>query len=393
MQIHLTATPPTDIRLHARVINQGAAITGLDATFVEGAAASRFTGRAGQVFEGFANLGGSVKRIALAGAGEADAADRRANLERAGAALTAKYLASGETVMVVDLANAGLSADDAAAVLLGLRLRGWRHDKYRTRLAADKRPSLTTVHVTGAPEGTVAAWERESALAKGVEFTRGLVTEPANIIYPETFVAACEEAFAGTGAELTVLGEAEMTALGMGALIGVGQGSERESKILAIRWNGGTAGDKPTVFVGKGVTFDTGGISLKPPPGMEDMKWDMGGAGAVVGAMLALVSRKAKANVIGVVGLVENMPDGKAQRPGDVVTTMSGQTVEVLNTDAEGRLVLCDVLHWVQEQYDAARIVDLATLTGAMIISLGNEYGGMFANDDTLAARSCQRRV
>jgi leucyl aminopeptidase len=387
MQIHLTATPPTDIRLHARVINQGAAITGLDATFVEGAAASRFTGRAGQLFEGFANLRGSVKRIALAGAGEADAADRRANLERAGAALTAKYLASGETAMVVDLANAGLSADDAAAVLLGLRLRGWRHDKYRTRLAADKRPSLTTVHVTGAPEGTAAAWERESALAKGVEFTRGLVTEPANIIYPETFVAACEEAFAGTGAELTVLGEAEMTALGMGALIGVGQGSERESKILAIRWNGGTAGDKPTVFVGKGVTFDTGGISLKPPPGMEDMKWDMGGAGAVVGAMLALVSRKAKANVIGVVGLVENMPDGKAQRPGDVVTTMSGQTVEVLNTDAEGRLVLCDVLHWAQEQYDAARIVDLATLTGAMIISLGNEYGGMFANDDTLAAQ------
>ena len=387
MQIHLTATPPTDIRLHARVINQGAAITGLDATFVEGAAASRFTGRAGQVFEGFASLGGSVKRIALTGAGEADAADRRANLERAGAALTAKYLASGETVMVVDLANAGLSADDAAAVLLGLRLRGWRHDKYRTRLAADKRPSLTTVHVTGAPEGTAAAWERESALAKGVEFTRGLVTEPANIIYPETFVAACEEAFAGTGAELTVLGEAEMTALGMGALIGVGQGSERESKILAIRWNGGTAGDKPTVFVGKGVTFDTGGISLKPPPGMEDMKWDMGGAGAVVGAMLALVNRKAKANVIGVVGLVENMPDGKAQRPGDVVTTMSGQTVEVLNTDAEGRLVLCDALHWAQEQYDAARIVDLATLTGAMIISLGNEYGGMFANDDTLAAQ------
>ncbi|MFO6429071.1 leucyl aminopeptidase [Erythrobacter sp. W302b] len=387
MQIHLTATPPTDIRLHARVINQGAAITGLDVTFVEGAAASRFTGRAGQVFEGFANLGDSVKRIALAGAGEVDAADRRANLERAGAALTAKYLASGETAIVVDLAHAGLSADDAAAVLLGLRLRGWRHDKYRTRLAADKRPSLTTVHVTGAPEGLAAAWERESALAQGVEFTRRLVTEPANILYPATFVAACEEAFAGTGAELTVLGEAEMTALGMGALVGVGQGSDRESKLLAIRWNGGTAGDRPTVFVGKGVTFDTGGISLKPPPGMEDMKWDMGGAGAVVGAMLAIVSRKAKANVIGVVGLVENMPDGKAMRPGDVVTTMSGQTVEVLNTDAEGRLVLCDALHWAQEQYDPARIIDVATLTGAMIISLGHEHGGMFANDDTLAAQ------
>jgi leucyl aminopeptidase len=220
-----------------------------------------------------------------------------------------------------------------------------------------------------------------------VEFTRGLVTEPANIIYPASFVAACEEAFAGTGAEITVLSEAEMAALGMGALVGVGLGSERESKLLAIRWNGGVAGDKPTVFVGKGVTFDTGGISLKPGPGMEDMKWDMGGAGAVAGAMLALVSRKAKANVIGVIGLVENMPDGKAQRPGDVVTTMSGQTVEILNTDAEGRLVLCDALHWAQEQYAPARIVDLATLTGAMIISLGNEYGGMFANDDTLAAQ------
>jgi leucyl aminopeptidase len=385
MQIHFTSTPPSDIRLHARMVNHGAALSGLDAALVEGAAASRFTGRAGQVFEGFAGTGGAVRRIALAGTGEADSAERRHHCERAGAALTAKYLISGETAMVLDLGHAGLSPDEAAAVLLGLRLRAWRHDAYRTRLAADKRPSLATVHVTGAPDGTEAAWEREAALAKGVEFTRGLVTEPANIIYPATFVAACEEAFAGTGAEITVLSEAEMDALGMGALVGVGLGSERESKLIAIRWNGGAAGDKPTVFVGKGVTFDTGGISLKPGPGMEDMKWDMGGAGAVAGAMLALVSRKAKANVIGVMGLVENMPDGKAQRPGDIVTTMSGQTVEVLNTDAEGRLVLCDALHWAQQQYDAARIVDLATLTGAMIISLGHEYGGMFANDDTLA--------
>ncbi|MCL9981585.1 MAG: leucyl aminopeptidase [Erythrobacter sp.] len=387
MQILFTATPPADVRLHARLVNQGASLAGLDQALVEGAAAARFSGRVGQVFEGFAAQGGVVKRIALAGAGEAGAGERKLHLERAGAALTAKYLTSGEPAMVLDLSGAGLSADDAAAVLLGLRLRGWRHDKYRTRLAADKRPSLTTIHVTGAPEGTQATWAREEAVAKGVEFTRTLVTEPANIIYPASFVAACEEAFAGTGVEITVLGEPEMEALGMGALLGVGMGSERESKLLAIRWNGGAAGDKPTVFVGKGVTFDTGGISLKPPPGMEDMKWDMGGAGAVAGAMLALATRKAKANVIGVMGLVENMPDGKAQRPGDIVTTMSGQTVEVLNTDAEGRLVLCDVLHWAQEQYDAARIVDLATLTGAMIISLGNEYGGMFANDDTLAAQ------
>ncbi|MFN9632597.1 MAG: leucyl aminopeptidase [Erythrobacteraceae bacterium] len=387
MQILFTATPPADVRLHAQVVNQGAALTGLDKALAEGAAAARFSGRVGQVFEGFATVDGTLRRIALAGAGEAGAGERKLHLERAGAALTAKYLVSGETAMVLDLSAAGLSADDAAAVLLGLRLRGWRHDKYRTRLSADKRPSLITVHVTGAPEGSEAAWGREAALAKGVEFTRMLVTEPANIIYPASFVAACEEAFIGTGVEITVLGESDMEALGMGALLGVGMGSERESKLLAICWNGGAAGDKPTVLVGKGVTFDTGGISLKPPPGMEDMKWDMGGAGAVAGAMLAMATRKAKANVIGVMGLVENMPDGKAQRPGDIVTTMSGQTVEVLNTDAEGRLVLCDVLHWAQEHYDAARIVDLATLTGAMIISLGNEYGGMFANDDTLAAQ------
>ena len=387
MQILFTSTPPADIRLHARVVNQGAGLSGLDPALVEGAAVSRFSGRAGQVFEGFADNGGAVQRIALAGLGEADSHDRRHHCERAGAALTAKYLVSGERAMALDLSQAGLTADEAAAVLLGLRLRGWRHDKYRTRLSADKRPSLTTVHVTAAPEGTAAAWEREAALAKGVEFTRDLVTEPANIIYPESFVAACKQVFEGTGAEISVLGEAEMEALGMGALLGVGQGSARESQLLVVRWNGGAAGEKPTLFVGKGVTFDTGGISLKPGPGMEDMKWDMGGAGAVAGAMLALVSRQARANVIGVMGLVENMPDGKAQRPGDIVTTMSGQTVEVLNTDAEGRLVLCDALHWAQEQYDAARIVDLATLTGAMIVSLGYEYGGMFANDDTLAAQ------
>jgi leucyl aminopeptidase len=387
MQILFTDTSPTAVRLIARVVNQNEGLTGLDAALVEGAAAARFTGRVGQVFEGFALEDGTLRRIGLAGAGDKGAAERPSNLEQAGAALTAKYLVSGESEMVLDLSPAGLSASEAAAVLLGLRLRGWRHDAYRTRLAADKKPSLAKVHVVGAPEGAAEAWEREAALAKGVEFTRKLVAEPANLLYPETFVAACEEAFAGMDAELTVLGEAEMAKLGMGALLGVGQGSERESKLLAIRWNGGAAGEKPTCFIGKGVTFDTGGISLKPGPGMEDMKWDMGGAGAVAGAMLALVGRKAKANIIGVVGLVENMPDGKAQRPGDVVTTMSGQTVEVLNTDAEGRLVLCDVLHWVQEQYNPARMVDLATLTGAMIISLGHEYGGMFANDDTLAAQ------
>jgi leucyl aminopeptidase len=176
-----------------------------------------------------------------------------------------------------------------------------------------------------------------------------------------------------------------MERLGMGSLLGVGLGSERESRIIAIRWNGGAPDAAPPAFVGKGVTFDTGGISIKPGPGMEDMKRDMGGAGAVAGAMLALASRKAKVNVVGGMGLVENMPDGKAQRPGDVVTSMSGQTIEVLNTDAEGRLVLADALHWTQEEFQPARIIDFATLTGAIIVALGNEFAGVFSNDDQLA--------
>ncbi|MEL6530533.1 MAG: leucyl aminopeptidase [Pseudomonadota bacterium] len=386
MHIHFTDTIPANVRLVARVVNQGDALTDIDAALVDGAHAARFAGRTGQVFEGFTMNDGSLRRIALAGAGETDAEKRRLNVERAGAALAAKFLTSGETGMVLDLGHADLSGEEAAAVLLGLRLRSWRHDKYRTKLAAEKRPSLERVHVIGAPEGTDKAWETASAIAKGVEFTRKLVAEPANVVYPESFVALCEEAFEGTGAEITVLDDDAMAELGMGALLGVGQGSERPSRLLAIKWNGGGE-EKPTALVGKGVTFDTGGISLKPPPGMEDMKWDMGGAGAVAGGMLALVSRKAKANVVAVMGLVENMPDGKAMRPGDVLTTMSGQTVEVLNTDAEGRLVLCDALHWVQETYDPARIVDFATLTGAMIIALGHEHGGLFSNDDELAAQ------
>ncbi len=385
MQIHFADKPSASVRLIARIVNQNDAPSDLDSAIVDGANAARFKGSAGQVFEGFTSSNGTLRRIALAGAGEVDADTRKLNVEKAGAALTAKYLVSGETEMVLDLGHADLSGEEAAGALLGLRLRAWRFDEYRTKLAADKRPTLDTVHVVNAPAGTQAAWERASATAEGVEFTRQLVTLPANILYPESFVAKCEEAFASTGAEITVLDDAAMEKLGMGALLGVGMGSERASRILAIRWNGGKADDKPTVFVGKGVTFDTGGISLKPPPGMEDMKWDMGGAGAVAGGMLALVKRKAKANVVAVMGLVENMPDGRAQRPGDVVTTMSGQTVEVLNTDAEGRLVLCDALHWAQEEYDPERIIDFATLTGAMIIALGNEHGGVFANDDELA--------
>jgi leucyl aminopeptidase len=373
-------------RLVARLIAQDRLPADLDPAVREGAAAARFAGKTGQVHEAFVSVGGALRRLALAGYGDPVAAGRSAALERAGAALTAKYLTSGETELAIDFAGSGLSASDAASVLLGARLRGWRHDAYRTRLKDEQKKSLSAIAAVSAPVGTEAAWEIESAVAEGVEFTRELVTEPANVIYPESFVARCQERLAGTGVEIVVLGKAEMTALGMGALLGVAQGSVREPRILAMRWKGAEA-DKPTAFVGKGVTFDTGGISIKPAAGMEDMKWDMGGAGAVAGTMLTLARRKARADVIGVCGLVENMPDGNAQRPGDVVTSMSGQTVEVINTDAEGRLVLCDALTWVQKEYAPATVIDLATLTGAIIISLGHEHAGMFTNSDDLAGQ------
>jgi len=374
-------------RLLVLVVNEDDLPADLEAPLREGAAVARFSGKAGQVFEGFVQRNGALVRLALAGAGRPTAADRTAALERAGGALAARFLTSGEQSMALDLSHARLTAEQAAALLLGLRLRGWRHDVYRTRLKDDQKRSLIEAVVIGAPAGTQAAWDVEQAVAEGVEFTRELVAEPANVIFPESFVARCRARLDGTGVEVVVLDEAAMARLGMGALLGVAQGSARKPRLLAMVWNGGKAGEKPTAFVGKGVTFDTGGISIKPAAGMEDMKWDMGGAGAVAGAMLALAGRKAKANVVGVCGLVENMPDGNAQRPGDVVTSMSGQTIEVINTDAEGRLVLCDALTWVQREYAPATVVDLATLTGAMMISLGQEQAGMFSNDDALAAK------
>lgn len=373
-------------RLVATLVPQGAFPAQADAVVRDGAAAARFTGKTGQVFEAFAQGADGLQRLAFAGIGDVGAADRRSALERAGAALTAKYLTSGETALGIDFTGSGLSADEAVAVLFGALLRGWRLDVYRTKLTDEQKPSLAEIVAIGAPDGTEAAWQAEAALAEGVAFTRELVTEPANVIYPESFVARAQERLAGLGVEIRVLDKAEMTALGMGALLGVAQGSVREPRILAMRWKG-KAGTKPTAFVGKGVTFDTGGISIKPAAGMEDMKWDMGGAAAVTGVMHALAGRKAKVNAIGVLGLVENMPDGNAQRPGDVVTSMSGQTIEVINTDAEGRLVLADALWYCQDRFKPQFMIDLATLTGAIIISLGHDYAGLFSNNDGLSEK------
>lgn len=345
------------------------------------AALARFAGECGGVVESFMQIDGQARRVLLLGVGGASDAD----MEKAGAALTARLLTSGATFASVSFEAAGpVTAAGVSRFGLGAELRGWRIDKYRTKQPEKQKPTLVTVELVSGAD-CAGEWAHLSAVAEGVRFTRDLVAEPANILYPESFVERCR-ALEGLGVKLTVLDETEMANLGMGALLGVAQGSVRKPRLLAMEWNGtGDAAATPLVLVGKGVTFDTGGISIKPAAGMEDMKWDMGGAGAVAGTMRALGLRKAKARVIGICGLVENMPDGNAQRPGDVVSSMSGQTIEVINTDAEGRLVLCDVITWAQQTYKPATLIDLATLTGAMIVSLGNEHGGLFSNDDSLA--------
>ena len=350
------------------------------------AEAQRFEREVGAVAEVFVAEGQSARRLLLVGLGARR--DDDALYERVGGALAARLLTSGETKLVVDLSGTGVTGEQAARIGFGAAARSWRHDVYRTKLSRKQKPTLAEVVLVGAGEGTEAAWTDKAALLDGLAFTRELVSEPANVVYPVSFVERCRARMEGLGVEFEVLDEAAMSALGMHALLGVSLGSAQPPRLLAMRWNGGgDAAAKPLVLVGKGVTFDTGGISIKPAAGMEAMKWDMGGAGAVAGAMLTLASRKAGANVIGICGLVENMPDGRAQRPGDVVVSMNGQTIEVINTDAEGRLVLCDAIAWAQKTYKPDTIVDLATLTGAMIISLGHEYAGMFANDDGLAAK------
>jgi leucyl aminopeptidase len=390
MRIRFAAAQPAGEFALALPVRKGADFpTNLPGLDTQGAAlaraagkAARFEGDVGGTAELVVAAGADARRVVLFGLGDKD---ESAAWEKAGGALSARLLVSGEKIVVVDLTGSVPRADDVARLALGAVLRSWRHDVYRTKLPEKSRPTLEEIVIVGAPEGAETAWADQQAVAEGVALTRTLVTEPANIIYPESFVERCRH-LADLGVEIEVLDKAEMTKLGMGALLGVAQGSVNEARLLVLRWDGTNGADTtPLAFVGKGVTFDTGGISIKPAAGMEDMKFDMGGAGAVVGAIKALALRKAKAHVVGVCGLVENMPDGNAQRPGDVVTSMSGQTIEVINTDAEGRLVLCDALTWVQRKYQPNTVVDLATLTGAMLIALGNEYAGMFTNDDSLA--------
>ncbi len=345
----------------------------------------RFDGDSASAAELFAEQDGKSRRLVVVGTG-GDSSPGDAS-EKLGGTAVARLLTSGESHAVIDLGGLDYDSDAAARVALGAELRSWRYDLYRTRQKDKQKPTLKTVTIVGGGEGAEKRWNaRWKPVAEGVGLTRELVTEPANIIYPESFVERCRD-LSKLGLELDVLTPDQMKKLGMGALLGVAQGSAREARLLVLRWNGGKKGEAPVAFVGKGVTFDTGGISIKPAAGMEAMKWDMGGAGAVAGAMKALALRKAKANIVGICGLVENMPGGNAQRPGDVVTTMSGQTVEVINTDAEGRLVLSDAVAYVQRTCKPTTIIDLATLTGAILISLGHEYAGLFTPDDELASK------
>lgn len=358
------------------------------AQVTKAAAARRFHGALDQSLSVVLAGDEGLDEVILLGLGPADAVDDSV-LHRAGGVLTAaaKRLAA-VTLVLPALPEGSLNEAAAAAhVALGARLRSYRFDAYRTQQSEDAKPKLERLTVIAQPPSAAkTAFAPLDAVAEGVCIARDLVSEPPNVLYPESFAKRCQD-LAKLGLEVVVLGEKEMRKLGMNTLLAVGQGSARESKLVAMHWRGGPEDQAPVAFVGKGVTFDTGGISLKPAGGMEDMKFDMGGAAAVTGAMAALAARGARVNAVGVIGLVENMPSGNAQRPSDVVISMSGQTVEVINTDAEGRLVLADALWYTLKTAKPQMMVDLATLTGAILVALGNEYAGLFSSDDTLAER------
>lgn len=373
--------------------------------------ASRFQGKKDQSLAVVAPGNSRLDRVVLLGMGEGKDLNGAA-AEALGGRLHGAVSGNGDkevTVAVDGVDGCPLSAGELAAhMAVGARLRSYRFDKYRTKEKPEDKPTLTAL-AFGCEESERAAalYGPLDKVVDGVFLTRNLVSEPSNIIYPET-LAAEAKALEALGVEVEVLDVKEMRKLGMGALLGVGQGSARESQLAVMQWHGagshkgkgkdkdkkgdkggkdGSAAAGPIAFVGKGVTFDTGGISIKPSAGMEEMKYDMAGAGTVIGLMKALAGRKAKVNVVGVVGLVENMPSGTAQRPGDIVTSMSGQTIEVINTDAEGRLVLADALWYTQDRFKPRAMIDLATLTGAIVIALGNHHAGVFSNDDALFGR------
>lgn len=348
------------------------------------AASEKFKGRSLSALSLPAPSGVSAERLVVVGLGSDK--DRAKTDWPVLGGFTASKVSGRTARIVLDWPGASVTAAQAGEFALGARLRTYTFDRYKTKKKPEAEEKAATALTLLLADHGAAAREGDTAqsLADGVILARNLVNEPPNVLFPEEFARRAAE-LAKLGVEIEVIEPARMRELGMGALLAVAQGSAREPRIVIMRWNGGTAGEAPVAFIGKGVIFDSGGVSIKPGGGMEDMKGDMGGAAAVVGALHALAARKARCNVVGAIGIVENMPDGGAYRPSDILTSMSGQTIEVINTDAEGRLVLADVITHVVRSAKPKAIVDLATLTGAIIVALGQDIAGMFSNDDALA--------
>jgi leucyl aminopeptidase len=342
--------------------------------------AAKFDGKKDQLLDIVAPPSLPLERVILAGVGEAQKLTER-EMELLGGAICGTLQAAKVKEATVAIDH---EAIDPAAVASGLLLRNYAFGHYKSKKENGLLEAVTVMCADPAQARRKGA--AAEAVAQGVHLARDLVNEPANVLFPIEFAARARK-LSRDGLAVEVLNRAQMQKLGMGALLGVAQGSAHEPRLVVMRWQGGRRGEAPIAFVGKGVTFDTGGISIKPAAGMEDMKGDMGGAACVTGLMLALARRKARVNAIGAIGLVENMPSGTAQRPGDIVKSMSGQTIAVLNTDAEGRLVLADVLWYVQNRFKPKFMIDLATLTGAIMVALGKEHAGLFSNNDELSAR------
>ena len=351
------------------------------------AATGKFKGKTSATLDILAPEGLKASRLLVVGAGKLSDLKEH-DVLKFGGVIAGKTSSSDAVTVIAELPSGPMTAAQTAAIASGVRLRAYAFDRYKTK-KKDDDDKPRTVSVSFAVDDVATAkkaFTPDSAIVDGVLLARELVNEPPNVLYPVEFARRASE-LRKLGVEVEVLDVKAMTKLKMGALLGVGQGSVQPSRVVVMRWNGGKKGEQPVSFIGKGVTFDTGGISIKPSGSMEDMKGDMGGAACVVGLMHALAARKAKVNVVSAIGIVENMPDGNAQRPGDIVTSMSGQTIEIINTDAEGRLVLADVLWYVAKTYKPKFMIDLATLTGAIMVALGTEYAGLFSNNDELAQR------
>lgn len=350
-------------------------------------ASNKFTGKEKTLLAVVAPAGLEVSRIVLVGLGKKENLSMQ-KIEDIAGTVIASVLSTPDTQISFHIDGHGLDEKEVAAHLgFGALLRTYRFDKYKTKEKPEDKSALKKISIlTSAEKEAAAHYADLEKVAEGIFFTRDVVSEPPNVLYPESYAKRIKE-LESLGLKVEILDEKKMKSLGMEAILSVGQGSEKESQMVAIEWHGGNKGDAPLGFIGKGVTFDTGGISIKPSKAMDEMKFDMGGSATVVGLMKALAGRKAKVNAVGVVGLVENMPSGSAYRPGDIIGSMSGQTIEVLNTDAEGRIVLADVLWYTQDKYKPKFMIDLATLTGAIIVCLGHEKAGIFSDSDELADR------